>query len=264
MGLGDFFDAAISEARNKDDSNIIEKFRELTSNGNWDPQLLPASSKGPTPNAFMFGLIVNDWDKSLRSRNTKIKTEDLQIPFQNIESIPDWTKAAQYADMGTDIIGRYESYAVYTSSAAQEFNINLRYNAYAYDNTDTTSYWTLENIELLDKRIKSLVYPMYTKGFAPPPKLLLNIGNIFHDFPIVVKQVQIKNNPPYDYRTGLSMNREIELTVRSAYPAWQAMSGDKIYLAKSSRGAGNSMFAYKKLTVDFTKPQLRDNNMWGL
>lgn len=258
--------AVIREARerNQNDSNIIEKFNELQFNGNWDPQMLVASSAGPKPNAFMFGLIVNDWDRTLRSRNTKISTEDLQIPFQNIENIPDWSKTANYTDMGTEIIGRYESYAVYSNSAPNEFNITLNYNAYAFDNTDATSYWTLENIEILDKRLKSLVYPMYTKGFAPPPKLLLNIGNIFHDFPIVVKQIQVKNDPPYDYRTGLSMNRKIELTVRSAYPSWQALSGDKIYLAKSTRGAGNAMFAYKKLEVDFTKPQLRENNNWGV
>lgn len=234
-------------SQNYNNDEYTPSIYELYSNGDWDPLLLGIQSNYPKPNAFIFGLIINDWDQSLRSRNPLIKTNDLEIPFQIIETIPNWDKSANYDDIGSEILGRFESYAVYTKSQAQEFSLTLYYSAYARDNINTTSFWTLENIEMLEKRLQSLVFPMYVNGFSPPPKVLLNIGNIFYNFPVVVKQVNIEYQPPYDYLTGLSINRKIILNLRSAYPAWQAISGDKIYMGKSKKSAGNHLFAYKKI-----------------
>lgn len=213
----------------------------------WDPIVLNINSAYPPPNAFLFGLVINDWDHTLRSRNILLRTEDLEIPFQVIESIPNWDKSAAYDEMGNEILGRFEPYAVYSKSNAQEFTLTLYYCAYARDNINAQSFWTLENIEMLEKRLQSLVFPIYVNGYAPPPKCLLNIGNIFYDLPVIVKQVNIEYQPPYDYLTGLSMNRKITLSLRVSYPAWQAISGDKIYMARSKKSAGNHIFAYKQL-----------------
>ncbi len=214
----------------------------------WDQRYMSVGTEVPN-NAFLFGLIINDWDQTLRSRNSSITTFDLQIPFQYISKIPDWKKGATYQDLGNEIIGRYDSIPVYSSSSPQEFQIELIYQAEARSDYELKTFWTLEQIERIDKKLKSMVYPMYRKGFAPPPKLLLNIGNIFRNFPITIRDVTSTNDPPFDIVTGIPIMRKIILACKSSYPIWQAISGDKVFTSKY----GNGVFAYQKLTQDYSK-----------
>jgi len=204
------------------------------------------------PNAFMFGLVINDWDRSFQSRNTSIRTSDLQIPFQYVEKIPDWKKTANYTDY-SEIIGRFEGISVYANSNAQDFQIVLQYLAETRLNTDLRTYWSLERIEGIQKKLESLVFPTYTNGFMPPPKLLLNIGNIFRSMPVIMKDINIETIPPFDIITGLPMLRKITIELRSSYPMWQALSGDKIFMTK----VGNSCFAYKEISQDYSQVNVK-------
>lgn len=214
---------------------------------NWNEKYLSVSNSVPK-NARMFGLVIIDWDGSLRKRNVNIQTSDLEIPFQYLGSgsdmgIPTWTKTANYQDVGSEIIGRYENIPVYSNSSGQTLQLELVYHAEALLNENAKTYWTMENIEKLQKRIQSLVYPTYSNGYSPPSKVMLNIGNIWRKFPVVITSVSVKNSPPYHNETGLSMLRTITLECKSAYPMWQAVSADKVMVAT----AGNDIFAYQEL-----------------
>lgn len=207
------------------------------------------------PNAFMFGFVINDWDKSFQSRDPNIKTTDLQIPFQYVEKIPEWKKTANYSDQ-SDVIGRFEHITSYANSSAQQFKIDLIYQAETRLNSDLRTYWSLERIEQIQKRLQSLVFPTYTKGFMPPPKVLFNIGNIYRSVPVVIKDIVIDNGQPYDVVTGLSMLKKISIEMQTSYPMWQAISGDKIFLTK----AGNGIFAYKEISQDYTQTDTARTN----
>lgn len=205
----------------------------------WTGQEVPA-------NAFMFGLVINDWDRSLRSRNVNISTFDLLIPFQHINKIPDWKKSAEYQDVN-EIMGRFEPIPVYARSGPQQFQIELIYQAEARTDLELKTFWSLERIEKIDKKLKSLVYPLYNQGFGAPPKCLLNIGNLYRQMPVIVKDVQVSHEPPYDVFTGLPITRKITLELQSSYPMWQAISGDQVFTATY----GNGIFAYQKLSSDY-------------
>lgn len=199
------------------------------------------------PNAFMFGMIINDWDGSFQSRNPGLTTSDLRVPFQYIETIPDWKKSANYTEYN-EIIGRFEPLNVYNNSGPQDFTIILHYQAETRLNSDLRSYWSMERLEWIEKKLKSFLFPTYTKGFMGPPKLLLNIGNIWRSVPIIVKDITITNGPPYDVITGLPFVRKIDIQCRVSYPLWQAQSAEKIFMTK----VGNSCFAYKEINEDYT------------
>ncbi len=205
------------------------------------------------PNAFLYGLVINDWDRSYRSRNTNISTYDLMIPFQYINKIPDWKKGAQYQDLGSEIIGRFETIPVYSNSMSQEFQLEITYQAEARSDAELKSFWTLEQIERIDKKLKAMVFPSYTKGYGAPPRLMLNIGNIYRSFPLVIKDVTSPNEAPLDIVTGLPMVRKYVLECRSAYPIWQAISGDKVFVSRY----GNGVFAYQELTSDYSNIKKR-------
>jgi len=206
----------------------------------WNQDFFSTAITSPV-NASLLGLTVIDFDKALRKRKTSISTKDLLIPFQYIEEIPGWQKAANYTDYG-DVIGRFEPITMYSNSALQEISINIIYHAEARYNVGAKTPWTLENIEKYQKRLQALMFPMYSKGYSSPPKLKLNIANMFVNVPVYVKSVDVKNEAPYDIVTGLSMTRKIALAMSVAYPMWQALSCENIYVEK----AGNAIFAYQE------------------
>lgn len=207
---------------------------------NWNTDYMSSATFVPS-NAQMFGLVIIDFDNTLKTRITAMKTSDLEIPFQHIEEIPGWDKSANYEEQ--TVVGRFEPATIYSSSSAQEISITLIYNAEAKYNTNAKTPWTLENIEQYQKRLQSLMYPYYYKGFSAPSKVKLNIGNIFCNVPMFVKSVKIKNEAPFDFETGLPFTRKISLDLRVAYPSWQAISADKIFVEK----AGNRVFAYQSI-----------------
>ena len=213
-------------------------------------------------NAFMFGLVILDWDGSFQKRLRKYSSvADLKIPFQYIEEIPPWQKAANWTEVG-DIIGRFEPMNVYANSGPMEIQLKLIYLAEAKTSVDSASPWTLEYIETLTKRFQSLVYPAYDGQYSPPPKLLLNIGNVWRDIPVVVKQCAVTNEAPYDIGTLLSHKRTITLDCRISYPTWQGMSNTRIYAAYEGGGGryGPDVFAYETLDQKFKPVSMRSRS----
>jgi len=204
-------------------------------------------------NAFIYGLIINDFDYTLRSRVINFKETDLQIPFQYIENIPDLTKSAQYTSVD-DILGRFEPIIMYTGNDAITFSLTLiyiaeqRYNQTTTNNGQPKTYWTLENIEKIQKKIESLVYPYYTNGYAAPSRVRLNILNIINNLSVVVKSVKIEYQEPFDIQTSLSLYRKITLDLQVAYPLWQNISAEQIFMQE----AGNKVYAYKELKSTWT------------
>ncbi|MBW2969089.1 hypothetical protein KY314_03150 [Candidatus Woesearchaeota archaeon] len=214
---------------------------------NWDQDYHKTGRPVPV-NAFMFGFVVLDWDGQFRKRLRKYKTRDLKIPFQYIEKVPDWQKGAQYNEI-SDIMGRFEPPAIYTNSTAQEFTMTLIYVAEALDSRTSSTPWTLEKIEDLVRRIQSFVFPQYDGQYSPPPKLLLNIGNIYKDVPVVIKQIQIENTEPFHVGTGISMTKKITLEFRASYPMWQGIKATDVYAAYEGNAGlgGPDVFAYERL-----------------
>lgn len=217
---------------------------------NWDVDFHKIGKPVPKQ-PFMFGMVIFDWDETFRKRLRKYTNlNDITIPFQYIEQIPTWSKAANYSDV-SDIIGRFEPYNVYSGSAAQDFSLNLIYYAEALKaESGVTTPWTLEYIEILIKRIQSLVFPAYDGQFTPPPKLLLNIGNHYRDIPFIIKNVAIDSLEPFHIKTGLTMHRKITLECRVSYPMWQSFSSFEIWSAYDGNAGANGPDVYAVETLN--------------
>ena len=229
--------------------------------GNWDSRMHELGTPIPM-NALMWGLMILDFDGTNKKRLKKYGTTDLKMPFQFMENIPDWAKGANWTD-SSDILGRFEPIPFYTSSAAQIIDLPLIYMAEALQaGPEVSSPWTLEWIEQLVKRFQSLVYPVYDGNFTPPPKVVLNIGNIYRDIPLIVKNVTVKNGPPYHVLTGLPMKRQITVSCQVSYPPWQGIGSSQIYTAyEGAAGAqGPDIFAVQTLDQRYLPKNLRSKS----
>jgi len=222
-----------------------------------------------------FGLVVWDWNDEYKKQLKRMKLkkgitsyEDdplkykewlnsntyksfYGIPFQYIEQIPVWNKSAQWNDLG-DIMGRFESQSIYGNSQAQDLTVSLTYLAENGKNSGLTSEigyikdttWTLNAIERFSLQIKSLVFPQYDGKFAPPVKVLLNIGNIFVDFPVVIKNVTVEETNPFEITTMRAMMKKITIEMKSSYPAWQAISATQVWTADTGAVFGRQELQY--------------------
>ena len=221
----------------------VDQFDMFTAETRWDylrRQDIMASGK-PTPFAAkQFGLTIHDWDNKLQNRIVNLETEDLFIPFQYVEQIPNWEKTSSWA-AGETPIGRFEPLQIYAYSEAQEIPLTLIYHAESFEDEKS---WSLKWIETLTNRIKSLQYPICDDEFSSPPKCLLNIGSMYTDVPVLIKTVTVETPGPYDYRTGLSHIRKITLQCTVSYPMWQSISMTQIF---ASSDTGGKVTAYKKL-----------------
>lgn len=223
-------------------------------------------------NANKFGLIVLDTFNLFRRNNiAKIISqasqngksigrrpgaiiEEMKIPFQHIDKIPDFQKNANYQET-SDIAGRFESIDIYSNSASQDISLELTYTAegtqalqsQGLDIPKTT--WTVEYIDVLIGRLKAFVYPTYNQRYYPPMRALLNIGAQYRHVPIYIKSVKIENMPPYDIQTGKSRNFKVILECRVNYPLWQSMDAGDVYTAINNER--QSVFAYR----EFSKTQ---------
>ena len=214
---------------------------DLSDSSIWDAKYHTLGSSVPA-NAGMFGLTIIDWDKNFKRRIRKFTVEDLQIPFQYIEQIPAWDKSANWND-SSDIMGRFEPMIAYSSSSAQELSLNLIYNAEAASkSTANTTPWDAESILEYINRLKSLVFPQQDGEYSPPVKLVLNIGSIFINVPVIAKQVQVTPEAPYDTDTLMARTYKVQLNLRIAYPTWQGLGASTVYLAKDNR-----VFAYRQM-----------------
>lgn len=212
-----------------------------------------------------FGFTVWDWNdqflKSLKKEKFSnpslnydtltfnfLKSKFVGIPFQYIEQVPTWQKGANWTDV-EGIMGNWTSHSVYANSTAQDLSITLMYYAESsansgLDDTSKTSRdtWTLNKIERIKKQLQSLVFPQYDGKFSPPVKVLLNIGNMFVDVPVVIKSISIEDGPPYEIRTMRAMLKKITLEMRTSYPTWQAASATKIWTADDGSIFGRQEF----------------------
>lgn len=172
------------------------------------------------------------------------------IPFQYIEQIPPRAKAANYDDV--EIHSRFESIPIYKSSANNEFQFILKYYAEGSEKLGHQTFWSVEQIERILKKLEALVYPAYDDKFSPPDKALLNIGSIYVDVPVVIKNVSLNYRPPYDIESMQSRFIEATVDCKTAYPTYQAIGSNQIYLVATDRAAeadGNNIYAYKKFSV---------------
>jgi len=141
----------------------------------------------------------NIWDKD----NKKF----FGIPFQYIEQVPVWNKGANWNEM-SDIMGNFESQSIYANSGAQDLSLSLVYHAESsqgsaleVSNTNFSDLkydWNLPNIDRFILQLKSLVFPQYDGKFSPPVKMLLNIGSIYIDVPVVIKNITVEETAPYE------------------------------------------------------------------
>ena len=218
-------------------------------------------------NANKFGLIVLDTYNLFRKNNlSKIITqgvangkaigrnpnaaiEELKIPFQFLEKIPEYAKNANYQET-TDIIGRFEGIDVYSNSSSQDINIEIIYAAegsLALQSQDTSlqnTTWTMEYIDVLLGRIKAFVYPTYNNRFYPPMRALLNIGQNYRNVPVLIKSVKIDAMQPIDTFTGKPRNYKVNIDMRVNYPMWQDMDAGDVYTGINNDQ--QSVFAYKE------------------
>lgn len=221
-------------------------------------------------NANKFGLIVLDTYNLFRKNNlTKIIAqgsangksigrnpnaiiEELKIPFQFLEKIPDFMKTANYQET-SDVIGRFEGIDVYSNSASQDINLELTYaseGTLALQSTDSSvqnTTWTIEYIDILLGRLKSFVYPTYNQRFYPPMRALLNVGQNWKNVPVLVKSVKVEAMHPIDVFTGKPRNHKVFLDLKVSYPMWQTMDAGDIYTGVNNDQ--QSVFAYKEFTT---------------
>lgn len=225
---------------------------------------------------FKFGLIIWDWDEQYAKRLRQLKYQNYEnlmdedpykykkwpsgsagredfygIPFQFIEHPPIWTKSANWSDI-SDIMGRFESQSIYASTGPNDMTLTLIYYATSSKGSDleltspfNSSYigqWTLGAIDRFVLQLQSLVFPQYDGLYGPPVKCLLNIGNIFVDFPVIIKTVTVEQNEPYEVTTMRSMMRKVTLEMRSSYPSWQAIGATQVWTSD-----GNGVFARQEL-----------------
>ncbi len=184
---------------------------------------------GPQPVPFyanVFGLTVYENPRSSTNYNLAPRITNLtakEIPFQYIDAVPNWSKAANYQDIN-DILGRFEGFSIYSNSSAQDCQLTLHYHA----ERETGFGWSLENIERIETLLKSLVLPTTNKQYAPPPRMLLNIGYLWRSVPVIIKNVNIEFVGPYMADGLRAHQRKITIEMRTNYDLSRSMSRDEV------------------------------------
>lgn len=208
-------------------------------------------SRGVPKDAYRFGLVISDWEDHFKDRLKRIKLHDkdsikelnkynMEIPFQYVQEIPIQMKGVNWADEVT--MGRYEQQKVYSYSNTMDYSLNITYVAEASEGSNSAwddynniynrhrgTAWTMTDLDRCILKLQSLAFPQYDGMYGPPATCLLNMGNVVVDQPIVIRNVNVTHEPPYETTTMKSMIRKITLEITTVYPPWQALSGAKIY-----------------------------------
>ena len=143
-------------------------------------------------NASQFGFTILD-RQLVSKKNSETGLRENLIPFQFIgDDIPSIPKQANWDDVV--IPGRFEGVKSYTNSGSSDISIRLIYIALGTKKKGHKTFWNIENIEVLTRKLQALVYPNYSPKFSPPDTVLLNMGSIFIDIPLKIKELlfQIK------------------------------------------------------------------------
>lgn len=209
-----------------------------------------AAVPGSVPmNAWVHGLIIEDRDLS---RHIYKGLRANHIPFQYFEAVPQDAKTADYDQLET--VGRFEKINLYKGSHNNEFELVLKYYAEGTEDPryDHKTKWTIEQIDRLVKRLKSLVYPAYDGNYGPPNRALFNMGASFVDVPVVIKNISVNNRAPYRISDGMSMFREVNLSMTTDYPLNQAIGAELIEEAtyiQTSIDNGSTLFSKKSFNL---------------
>jgi hypothetical protein len=107
------------------------------------------------------------------------------------------------------------------------------------------SHWTAQYIDSLVVKLKSLVFPQYDGNFSPPNKVLFNAGDLFVDYPLVIKSINVEHEGPFRIDNMMPMTYKITMSCVTNYPLYQALSGSRIY----SGVEGSAVFAQKKFSA---------------
>lgn len=222
---------------------IFVNTAETSENNSPDYNSYYSTGKTVVPNANVLGLIMHDrfQDLTLGGRDPNTELDDLKIPFQYIEKVPDWKKQANYNEEA-EIMGRYEGIQIYKNSQSQAIPLVLFFNAESVDNStnEAKSAWTLEYIEILIRRLKSLVYPSYDSQYAPPPTCELNIGSQWNRVPVKVIDVNVEQLPPY-IGALRGVNKKVTLDLKTSFPLWQVVGARQVNIIEKD----NEVFAYQ-------------------
>lgn len=212
-------------------------------------------------NAWMFGLIVDDrrWKQV-----TGFGLPGHHIPFQYFgepDGVPVLPKEANYDQ--TEIIGRFENLINYKGSNNIPIDLSLVYYA---EGSESTLYnggrghntkWTTEAIHRITAKLEGMVYPDYDNSFRPPPRVLLNILGVIQELPCSIRSCSIKGMAPFDIVTGQARRFQVNLSMITNYPAWQAV-GSRDFLRYATQTRENNrgktdILAYRKFSRSRTR-----------
>ena len=189
-------------------------------------------------NASQLGFTIQDRKLSSKKNSVTGLRENL-IPFQFIgDEIPVVTKSANYEESA--IATRFEPLKSYSGSNSQDISMRVIYIALGSKKLGHKTFWTIENIEELTRKLQSLVYPTYSTKFEAPKTVLLNMGSIFMDVPLKIKSISISNKAPFI----TARTKEISIEAVVSYPIYQALEASDIMFSET----GNKVFAYKKFS----------------
>lgn len=131
------------------------------------------------------------------------------------------------------------------SSAYARGKINSYFDTIYNPKGPPKTPWTIQYIESLVLKLKSLVYPQYDGTFAPPNKVLFNAGDLFVDYPLIVKSITVDHDGPFQIHNMMPMIYKITMSCITNYPLYQAVGATRIYSGKE----GNRVFAQKKFST---------------
>ena len=193
-------------------------------------------------NASQLGFTIQDRKLSTKKNAVTGLRENL-IPFQFIgDEIPVITKSANYEE--SSIATRFEPLKSYSGSNSQDVSMRVIFIALGSKKLGHKTFWTIENIEELIRKLQSLVYPTYSTKFEAPKTVLLNMGSIFMDVPLKIKSISIANKSPFELSDITARTKEVSIEAVVSYPIYQSLEASDIMFSE----IGNRVFAYKKFS----------------
>jgi hypothetical protein len=131
------------------------------------------------------------------------------------------------------------------SDAYARKKINNYFDTIYNPKAEPKTPWTVEYIESLILKLKSLVFPQYDGRFTPPNKVLFNAGDLFVDYPLIIKTITVDHDGPFQIKNMMPMTYKVTLSCVTNYPLYQAVSATRVY----SGVEGNRIFAQKKFST---------------
>lgn len=193
-------------------------------------------------NASLLGFTIQDRNLATK-RNSELGIRENLIPFQFLgDELPPDSKSATWDE--TSIPGRFEPIKHYSQSNSTEISLKLIYVALGTKKRNHKTFWTIENIEILTQKLKSLVFPNYNPKYESPKTVLLNMGSIFIDLPLKIKNITILHKAPHEISDLTGRIKEISVEATVSYPIYQSITAKSIFFSEE----GNKIFAYKKFS----------------